>query len=74
MKLINSTLIALIDQEDNVQSALSVHALEAEFHAIRRLVASKAGFQAFTELPRYLFQTACCQFEFFLAIYFLLCC
>ncbi|XP_076446613.1 dnaJ homolog subfamily C member 13-like isoform X1 [Babylonia areolata] len=50
-KLINLTLASLIEQ-DGDQASVSNLALEAQFHALRRLVASKAGFQAFTELPR----------------------
>jgi DnaJ family protein C protein 13 len=50
-KLINLTLAALIEQEGD-QASISNLALEAQFHALRRLVASKAGFQCFTELPK----------------------
>ena len=50
-KLINGTLTALLDKEGD-QNSISVEDLEAQFHALRRLVASKAGFQAFTQLPR----------------------
>ncbi|KAL8571849.1 DnaJ subfamily C member 13 [Nucella lapillus] len=50
-KLINLTLASLIDQ-DGDPTAVTNRALEGQFHALRRLVASKAGFQAFTELPR----------------------
>ena len=50
-KLINLTLASLIEQEGD-QAAVPNMAVEAQFHALRRLVASKAGFQAFTELPR----------------------
>lgn len=49
-KLIHSALIALINRDipqDDVQ------ALEQQFHAIRRLVASKAGFAGFTSLPNF---------------------
>ncbi|XP_076459341.1 dnaJ homolog subfamily C member 13-like isoform X2 [Babylonia areolata] len=49
-KLINLALSSLIEQDEN-QAAVPNLALEAQFHALRRLVASKAGFQAFTELP-----------------------
>ena len=55
-KLINLTLSALIEQEGD-QSSITNLQLEAQFHALRRLVASKAGFQAFTELPRYFILT-----------------
>ncbi|XP_025080789.1 dnaJ homolog subfamily C member 13-like isoform X2 [Pomacea canaliculata] len=50
-KLINSTLAALIEQEGD-QISISNIALESQFHALRRLVASKAGFQAFTDLSK----------------------
>ena len=35
------------------QSTITAEDLEGQFQAIRRLVASKAGFQAFTTLPKY---------------------
>ncbi|KAK2150998.1 hypothetical protein LSH36_380g05005 [Paralvinella palmiformis] len=50
-KLIHGTLVSLLDKEGD-QNVIPVVQLEAQFHALRRLVASKAGFQAFTELPR----------------------
>ncbi|XP_023933252.1 dnaJ homolog subfamily C member 13-like [Lingula anatina] len=50
-KLINGTLSALLDKEGD-QAIISSENLEAQFHALRRLVASKAGFQAFTRLPK----------------------
>ena len=34
------------------QSTITVEDLEGQFQAIRRLVASKAGFEAFTTLPK----------------------
>ena len=34
------------------QSTITAEDLEGQFQAIRRLVASKAGFQAFTTLPK----------------------
>ena len=49
--MINATLAALLDREGD-QSSLPVDELEAQFQAIRRLVASKAGFGAFTSLPQ----------------------
>jgi len=49
--LINSTLAALLDREGN-QNSLPADELEEQFHAIRRLVASKAGFGAFMSLPQ----------------------
>ncbi|XP_064598102.1 dnaJ homolog subfamily C member 13-like isoform X2 [Liolophura sinensis] len=50
-KLINQTLANLIEREGD-QAVISSSALEAQFHALRRLVASKAGFRAFTQLPK----------------------
>ncbi|CAH1789259.1 unnamed protein product [Owenia fusiformis] len=50
-KLINASLIALLEKEGD-QNAISAEELEAQFHALRRLVASKAGFMAFTNLPK----------------------
>ncbi|XP_041101155.1 dnaJ homolog subfamily C member 13-like [Polyodon spathula] len=49
-KLINNAATALLSQEGDV----TVHntELESQFQAVRRLVASKAGFQAFTQLPK----------------------
>lgn len=49
-KLINNAILALLSQEAE-QPALNAE-LESHFQAIRRLVASKAGFQAFTQLPK----------------------
>ena len=50
-KLINGTLQALLDKEGD-QTTIKNTDLEAQFHALRRLVASKAGFQAFTQLMK----------------------
>jgi len=50
-KLINATLSALLDREGD-QTSLPAEELEDQFHAIRRLVASKAGFGAFISLPQ----------------------
>lgn len=50
-KLINAALSGLLEREGD-QSNISLEALESQFHALRRLVASKAGFQAFTSLPK----------------------
>ncbi|XP_064647249.1 dnaJ homolog subfamily C member 13-like isoform X1 [Lineus longissimus] len=50
-KLINGTLSALLDRQGD-QNTISAEDLEAQFHALRRLVASKAGFQAFTSMPK----------------------
>uniref|UniRef100_A0A3Q3W297 J domain-containing protein n=1 Tax=Mola mola TaxID=94237 RepID=A0A3Q3W297_MOLML len=50
-KLINNAILALLSQESELP-ALNAE-LESHFQAIRRLVASKAGFQAFTQLPKF---------------------
>ncbi|XP_056011194.1 dnaJ homolog subfamily C member 13-like isoform X2 [Ostrea edulis] len=50
-KLINGALLGLLEKEGD-QNVISAENLEAQFHALRRLVASKAGFQAFTTLPK----------------------
>lgn len=50
-KLINNAILALLSQD--AEQAGPNAELEAQFQAIRRLVASKAGFQAFTQLPKY---------------------
>lgn len=42
--------MSLLSQE--VELPASNAELESHFQAIRRLVASKAGFQAFTQLPK----------------------
>ncbi|XP_076821267.1 dnaJ homolog subfamily C member 13-like isoform X2 [Clavelina lepadiformis] len=51
-KMINGAITALLDKEGD-QDMISEHELQAQFHALRRLVASKAGFIAFTQLPRF---------------------
>ncbi|GAB1606314.1 dnaJ homolog subfamily C member 13-like isoform X2 [Argonauta hians] len=51
-KLINAALSGLLGREGDQANNVSSEALEAEFQALRRLVASKAGFQAFTSLPK----------------------
>ena len=50
-KLINGALSGLLEKEGD-QTIISAESLEAQFSALRRLVASKAGFQAFTRLPK----------------------
>ena len=50
-KLINGTLAALLEREGD-QNKITSHDLENQFQALRRLVASKAGFGAFTQLPK----------------------
>lgn len=48
-KLINGALTALLAMEGD-QDAITADELENQFHALRRLVASKAGFAAFTKM------------------------
>jgi len=36
------------------QNEITVHELEAQFHALRRLFATKAGFSTFIMLPEYI--------------------
>jgi hypothetical protein len=48
-KLITTALQALVHKEGD-QSAISLADLEAQFQALRRLVASKVGFAAFTTM------------------------
>ena len=50
-KMINATLASLLDREGD-QNIVPVEELEEQFHAMRRLVASKAGFGAFMSLPQ----------------------
>ena len=50
-RLINGALQALLLKEGD-QTVLPNEELEAQFHALRRLVASKAGYEAFTSLPK----------------------
>uniref|UniRef100_A0A8C9S306 DnaJ heat shock protein family (Hsp40) member C13 n=1 Tax=Scleropages formosus TaxID=113540 RepID=A0A8C9S306_SCLFO len=50
-KLINNAILALLSQEVELPSTNAE--LESHFQALRRLVASKAGFQAFTQLPKF---------------------
>lgn len=49
-KLINNAILALLSPEVELPTLNAE--LESHFQAIRRLVASKAGFQAFTQLPK----------------------
>jgi len=48
-KLITKALQALVQREGD-QSTISLTELEAQFQALRRLVASKVGFASFTTL------------------------
>ncbi|XP_018613426.2 dnaJ homolog subfamily C member 13-like isoform X1 [Scleropages formosus] len=50
-KLISNAILALLSQETETQGTNAE--LESHFQAVRRLVASKAGFQAFTQLPKF---------------------
>jgi len=45
---VNSLMVTLSGDQELINN----EKLEAQFHALRRLVASKAGFEAFTSLPR----------------------
>ena len=49
-KLIFSALTAILNRDASDVEQMPVAELEQQFHAIRRLVASKAGFSAFTSL------------------------
>jgi len=49
-KIINNTLTALRDFEPSLNC--STELLEQEFHVLRRLIASKSGYKAFTSLPK----------------------
>ncbi|CAI8019172.1 DnaJ homolog subfamily C member 13, partial [Geodia barretti] len=51
-KLINGSLTALLMKEGD-QNSLPNDRLEEQFHALRRLVASKAGYEAFTSLTNF---------------------
>ena len=45
---------------------VSLDELEAFFHALRRLIASKAGFESFTTLPKYVESYSneyCCEYQ-----------
>lgn len=48
--MIIAALQTLVSREGD-QNTISVVELESQFHALRRLVASKIGFAAFTKLP-----------------------
>ncbi|ESP01914.1 hypothetical protein LOTGIDRAFT_238096, partial [Lottia gigantea] len=50
-KLINAAIAGLLEKEGD-QNTISHEELQAQFQALRRLVASKAGFSAFISLPR----------------------
>uniref|UniRef100_A0A8C7PUK1 J domain-containing protein n=1 Tax=Oncorhynchus mykiss TaxID=8022 RepID=A0A8C7PUK1_ONCMY len=50
-KLISNAVLALLSQECELPGPNAE--LESHFQALRRLVASKAGFQAFTQLPKF---------------------
>ena len=45
-------ITSLLITSSGDQELINNEMLEAQFHALRRLVASKAGFEAFTSLPR----------------------
>lgn len=50
-KLINGAISSLLDGSNDVKT-MPLEELEAQLQALRRLVASKAGFSAFTTLPQ----------------------
>ncbi|XP_069504815.1 dnaJ homolog subfamily C member 13 isoform X2 [Ambystoma mexicanum] len=50
-RLINNAITSLLSQEGD--PATTNPELESQFQAVRRLVASKAGFLAFTQLPKF---------------------
>ena len=49
-KLINNTLVALRDYDAPTNSPAEL--VESELYVLRRLVASKSGYKAFTGLPK----------------------
>nr|CAD7426370.1 unnamed protein product [Timema monikensis] len=49
-KLITGALQSLVQKEGD-QTSITLPELEGQFHALRRLVASKIGFSAFTAMP-----------------------
>ena len=51
-KLIHSALNAVLDH-DTTSNVVDLDLIEDQFLALRRLLASKAGFQAFTQLPKF---------------------
>ena len=54
-KYLNGFLIFYLFFKTDDVSSVSLDELESFFHALRRLVASKAGFEAFTTLPKYVY-------------------
>ncbi len=50
-KLIHAALLAILNRDAGELESMPVEDLEQQFHALRRLVASKAGFSAFTAIP-----------------------
>lgn len=51
-KLIHQALSSLLAKEGD-QESVSAAELEEQFHSLRRLVASKAGYEAFTSIPTF---------------------
>ena len=49
-KMINNSLTSLKDFEPPINCPIEL--LEQEFHVLRRLIASKSGYKAFTALPK----------------------
>lgn len=50
-KLIQTALVSILNRDVSEVDKLPIEELEQQFHALRRLVASKAGFAGFTSLP-----------------------
>ncbi|XP_059089728.1 dnaJ homolog subfamily C member 13-like [Tigriopus californicus] len=50
-KLIQTALVSILNRDVSEVDKLPIEELEQQFHALRRLVASKAGFAGFTALP-----------------------
>jgi DnaJ family protein C protein 13 len=49
--LIHAALQAILNRDVTELEKMPVEDLEQQFHALRRLVASKAGFSSFTQIP-----------------------
>lgn len=71
-KLILGALQALTQKEAEKVADVSNFELEASFHTLRRLLASKSGFAAFTNLPGYLsvFELNSEKFPYFIKLLF----
>ena len=51
-KLVHSAMLSLINRSESIEPS-NIEATEQQFHALRRLVASKAGFAGFTLIPMF---------------------